>query len=148
MLTEKFNEFLQALCENDKEKIKSMAEKRFGEKMIENLPNIQKSEIKFERGAGKVQNLVKQDSRDFSVLRKNLISDIQEDYIVDSMIIKGVSADREENDCNYDYNKLKNMENQGMIFYMHKYFSGHMHYYLQQRYNNQLMRIQEIIDIK
>jgi len=46
------------------------------------------------------------------------------------MIIKGVSADREENDCNYDYNKLKNMENQGMIFYMHKYFSGHMHYYL------------------
>ena len=107
-----------------------MAEKRFGEKMIENLPNIQKSEIKFERGAGKVQNLVKQDSRDFGVLRKNLISDIQEDYIVDSMIIKGVSADREENDCNYDYNKLKNMENQGMIFYMHKYFSGHMHYYL------------------
>lgn len=63
-----------------------------------------------------------------------MISDIEESYVVDSMIIKGVSANRDENDCNYDYNKLKNMENQGMIFYMHKYFSGHMHYYMNLKY--------------
>jgi hypothetical protein len=25
--------------------------------------------------------------------------------------VKGVSANREENDCNYDYNKIRNMEN-------------------------------------
>jgi hypothetical protein len=72
----------------------------------------------------------KQDDTDYGQLRKNLVSDIEDTYIVDSMIIKGVSVNREENDCNYDYNLLKNMDNQGMRFYMHKYFSGHMHYYL------------------
>ena len=148
ILTEKFYDFIQAVIDQDQDKIKAMAEKRFAEKMIENLPSIKKSEINFERGRGKVQNLVKEDSRDFGVLRKNLISDIQDDYIVDSMIIKGVSSKRDENDCNYDYNKLKNMENQGMIFYMHKYFSGHMHYYLDQRYHNKLQRMYEITEKK
>jgi hypothetical protein len=63
---------------------------------------------------------------------------------VDSMIIKGVSVNRDENDCNFDYNLLKNMDNQGMRFYMHKYFSGHMHYYLFNKYETQVKRLHEI----
>jgi hypothetical protein len=92
--------------------------------------------------------LIQKNDTDFGNLRKNLISDIEESYIVDSMIIKGVSAYRDENDCNYDYNKLKNMENQGMIFYMHKYFSGHMHFYLNQRYEKHVKRLSEIVELK
>ena len=53
---------------------------------------------------------------------------------------------REENDCNYDYNLLKNMDNQGMRFYMHKYFSGHMHYYLMQKYEAHVKRLSEIAE--
>lgn len=60
------------------------------------------------------------------------------------MIIKGVSVNRNENDCNYDYNLLKNMDNKGMRFYMHKYFSGHMHYYLMLKYQDHLKRLAEI----
>lgn len=88
-----------------------MAEKRFAQKMIENLPKIKKSEISFEKGTGMVSDIIREDKTDFGILRKNLISDINETYVIDSMIIKGVSANREENDCNYDYNKIKNMEN-------------------------------------
>jgi hypothetical protein len=72
------------------------------------------------------------------------VSDNEDTYIVDSMIIKGVSVNRDENDCNYDYNLLKNLESQGMRFYMHKYFTGHMHYYLHKKYQEQLKRLVEI----
>jgi hypothetical protein len=65
---------------------------------------------------------------------------------VDSIIIKGVSVNRDENDCNFDYNLLKNMDNQGMRFYMHKYFSGHMHYYLYNKYESHIKRLHEIGD--
>ena len=35
-----------------------------------------------------------------------------------------------------------------MMFYMHKYFSGHMHYYLQNRYQKHVDRLQEISEVK
>lgn len=60
------------------------------------------------------------------------------------MIVKGVSVHRDENDCNYDYNLQKNLDNQGMRFYMHKYFTGHMHYYLHLKYQQQLERLAEL----
>jgi len=77
-----------------------------------------------------VSHLIKRDETDYGQLRGNLVSDIDEDYTVDSILVKGVSAHRHENDCNYDYNLIKNQDVNGMRFYMHKYFSGHMHYYL------------------
>lgn len=46
------------------------------------------------------------------------------------MIIKGISPRRNENDCNFDYNLHKEKENDGFRFYLHKWFSGHDHYYL------------------
>lgn len=122
-----------------------MTEKRFGDKLAANLSGIQKSQIKFEKGKGLVD--AKSDETDYGQLRKNLVSDIEDTYIVDSMIIKGVSVHRSENDCNYDYNLLKNMDNKGMRFYMHKYFSGHMHYYLMLKYQQHVRRLNEIAEL-
>lgn len=78
--------------------------------------------------------LIKRDETDYGDLRGNLVSDNQDTYIVDSMIIKGVSPRREENDSNYDYVVQKQLDHEGMRFYMHKYFLGHMHYYLHLKY--------------
>ena len=134
LLTEKYFDFIDAILAQDKEKIESMAEKRFAEKIIGNLSKVGANEMTFKRESGLVSDIVKEDDTDYGSLRANLVSDIKEDYIIDSMIIKGVSVHRDENDCNYDYNLLRNMENRGMKFYMHKYFSGHMHYYLHLKY--------------
>ena len=73
---------------------------------------------------------IKQDQTDYGALRGNLISDIKETYIVDQMIIKGVSPNREENQSNFDYNLHKEQEDDGYRFYLHKYFTGHEYYYL------------------
>ena len=99
------------MCKGDEDKIRALAEKRFANQIIKNLPKIKSSQISFDKGPGKVSDLVKENNTDFGILRKNLISDINESYIVDSMIVKGVSANRDENDCNYDYNKIRKMEN-------------------------------------
>ena len=89
-------------------------------------------------------HLIKEDKNDYGQLRENLISDIDQTYTVDTMIVKGVSANREENDCNYDYNLLKHFESQGMRLYMHKYFLGYMHYYLHLKFEQHLRRLMEI----
>jgi len=111
-----------------------MAEKRFATKILSGLEKIQNNAFKLERDLNEVEKIVKTDTTDYGDLRANLVSDNEGTYIVDSMIIKGVSINRDENDCNYDYNLLKNLDNQGMRFYMHKYFTGHMHYYLHKKY--------------
>lgn len=142
ILTDKFFSFIDAMCQGDETAVRAMAEKRFADKIAANLAGIQKSGIKFQRGKGLVET--KKDDTDYGNLRQNLVSDIEDTYVVDSVIIKGVSVNRDENDCNYDYNLLKNMDNQGMRFYMHKYFSGHMHYYLMQKYQDHVKRLEEI----
>ena len=53
------------------------------------------------------------------------MSDIEKSYIVDNMLIKGLSVNRNENYCNYDYNLGTNLEDSGLRFYTHKYFLGH-----------------------
>ena len=87
---------------------------------------------------------VHKDQTDYGELRGNLVSDLDQDYIVDSMLIKGVSVNRDENDCNYDYVLLKDRDHLGMRFYQHKYFSGYQHYYQHLAYKQQLERINEI----
>ena len=84
---------------------------------------------------------MRKDSTDYGALRANLVSDIENTYIIDNMIIKGISPVRSENDCNYDYDLVKIREHMGMRFYMHKYFSGHMHYYLHLKYEEHMKRI-------
>ena len=144
LLTEFFFDFLKAIEDGDAAKIEKMAEKKFAARVIENLPKIKTEGLKFERGAGLSKDLVKVDQTDFGVLRKNLVSDIEESYIVDHMIVKGVSLDRARNDCNFDYLKVRGHEMNGILFYMHKYFAGYMHYYERVGFQKHLERILEL----
>lgn len=63
------------------------------------------------------------------------------------MIVKGVSLDRSRNDCNFDYLKVRGHEEGGMLFYMHKYFAGYMHYYERLGFQKHLERILELEQI-
>ena len=143
-LTTKYFEFIDAILAQDEKKIEAMAEKRFATKVIANLSKVKANEMKFTREKGLVADIVKEDDTDYGALRANLISDNKEDYIINTILVKGVSVRRDENDCNYDYNLIKNLEDDGLKFYLHKYFTGHMHYYLHIRYEKHLQRLLEI----
>ena len=111
-----------------------MAEKRFAKELLQNIEKYSKNEIKFKHDPSLIESRVTKDTTDFGDLRANLISDNNDSYIVDSIIIKGVSPNRDENDSNFDYELMKNKDNEGMRFYFHKYFTGHMHYYQHLKY--------------
>ena len=127
LLTTFFYEFISALETGDEQKVRQMAEKRFADKLVEMLPEIRKAGIKLDKTKG--LNKITEDSSDFGILRKNLISDIKEDYVVEHMLIQGVSTNRELNDFNFDYELMKSKDEEGTRLYCHKYFTGHMHYY-------------------
>lgn len=97
--------------------------------MLKNIDGVKKSNLEWVKDPSSIQNKIVKDETDFHDLRGNLVSDNESTYIVDSQIIKGVSPHRHENDSNFDYVLMKNKDNEGMRFYMHKYFTGHMHYY-------------------
>ena len=147
LLTEFFYDFLNAIETQDKAKIERMAEKRFAARLIENLDAVKAAGVKFERGTGLSQNLVKVDETDYGMLRQNLVSDIEDTYIVDNMIVKGVSSDRSQNACNFDYLKVRGHEENGILFYMHKYFAGYMHYYERLGFQKHVERILELEQI-
>lgn len=46
------------------------------------------------------------------------------------MMVKGVRHNREENDANHDYVFVDTNENEGLRFYLHKYFLGFHPYYM------------------
>ena len=46
------------------------------------------------------------------------------------MMIKGVRHNRDENDSNHDYVFVDTNENEGLRFYLHKYFIGFHPYYI------------------
>ena len=145
LLTEKFQTFLQAMIDQDEQKIQAMAEKRFASELISNLNQIKSKQVKYIPDRSLLANIIVPDTTDFGDLRGNLVSDNTDTYVVDSVIIKGVSVNREENDCNYDYKLMKDRDHEGMRFYMHKYFSGHMHYYQHLRFKQHHERLLEII---
>lgn len=55
-----------------------------------------------------------------------------------------MSPNRDENDSNFDYQLMKELDSQGMRFYMHKYFVGWMHYYNHLEFRKELERFKEI----
>lgn len=125
MLTERFYEFIQALIDKDEEKIKQVAEARFASKIIENLPKL--NDFKFERGPG--LSSIAPSETNYGDLRHNLVSDIEGDYLVDCMLVRGVSPDRSQNESNFDYTLDRTEEDSGLRYYRHKYFDGYEHYY-------------------
>ena len=60
------------------------------------------------------------------------------------MFVKGVSHIREENDCNYDYELIKDNEYNGIRVYLHQYFNGYHQYYDYFKVKTQVDRIKEI----
>ena len=76
--------------DRDEEKIKQVAEARFAAKIIENLPKLK--DFKFERGPG--LTTIAASETNYGDLRHNLVSDIEGDYLVDCMLVRGVSPDR------------------------------------------------------
>ena len=81
-LSTKFFSFLKYIEAGDRAQILANSEARFGNKIVQNLDKISKNDFK----------LVERESPSES-----------SDYIVDQMLIQGISVDRSLNDSNYDY---------------------------------------------
>jgi hypothetical protein len=140
----KFYEFIEALVDQDKNKINKLAEKRFANRLIHNLEKA--NGISFEKGPGLLDEIIQEDTTDYGDFRENLVSDMNSNYTIDTLLIKGISPHREDNDCNYDYRLFSDSASLGMLYYEHKYFSGHMHYYLHLKYHQSLKRYEELAE--
>lgn len=75
------------------------------------------------------------------------MSDINHSYLIDSVLIKGLSVNRSENYSNYDYNLYTNLEEAGIRMYTHKFFSGYQHFYFMQKYKEKVERAAELQNI-
>lgn len=61
----------------------------------------------------------------------------EKSYIFDKMFEKGVYIDRSKNDNNFDYYLDNKLENEGVRYYFHKYFTGYENHYYLDRYADQ-----------
>lgn len=68
---------------------------------------------------------IKKDKTDYGALKANLVSDNDQTYFIDTLLIKGLSVNRNENYTNFDYNLHTNLEESGIRLYTHKYFTGY-----------------------
>lgn len=93
------------------EGLEKIVEKRFLEKLKEKSDDLQKFKLKY--------TPYYVDEMDKS------------SYIIDQMLVKGVRHDRDKNDSNHDYMYVNTHENQGLRFYLHKYFLGFHPYYME-----------------
>ena len=66
--------------------------------------------------------MIKADPTDYGILRGNLVSDAEQTYIIENLLVQGISARRSENETNYDYRLIRDREDQGIRRYVHKYF--------------------------
>jgi hypothetical protein len=77
-----------------------------------------------------LKELVKADTTDYGALRKNFVCDLENSYTINTVMIRGLSTNREENDYNFDYYLEENQQT-GIKYYQHKYFCGLSRYYNQ-----------------
>ena len=109
------------------------------------MPRIAKSGIKFDRSkTEEVKRMVTEDDTDYGALRKNFISDIPESYIQDTIVVKGISADRDSNGSNADFQVAKGSEPEGIREYVHKYYTGYQLYYQHRDYEDELIALENI----
>ena len=100
---EKFQEFLKDLLNRDEQKVRAFAEKNFADKLVAGFENIEKSGLKLEMGPGLIDDVIKPDQTNYGQLRGNLVADIEGDYIIENLLVQGVSSIRADNATNYDY---------------------------------------------
>merc|ERR1712086_339565 len=60
------------------------------------------------------------------------------------MLVRGLSVNREQNSCNYDYELNRSEESEGLRFYQHRYFTGYQSYYEHVNYQEKLARVDEL----
>jgi hypothetical protein len=139
VLQDKLFSFFDVLTTTqDQQKIRSMLESRFADKILSNLDKIKASKIQFKQGQGLCK--IKKDQNDYGALKSNLVSDIDQSYMIDNLLIKGLSVNRSENYSNFDYNLYTNLEEAGIRMYTHKFFKGYQHYYFMQKYKEKVER--------
>lgn len=119
-----------------------MLESKFADKIIQNLDKIKASTIQFKQGNGLCN--IKKDQTEYGALKNNLVSDNDQSYLIDSVLIKGLSVNRSENYSNFDYNLFMNLEEAGIRMYTHKFFTGYQHYYFMQKYKEKVDRAAEL----
>ena len=115
-------EFMNSIISRDEEVLKKVAEERFAEKLIAGFEKTKATNLKFEKGSGQLDSIIKEDTTTYGDKKENIRSTMTSNYIVEHMLVLGVSANRKENDCNYDYTLNRDREGAGLKKYKHKYF--------------------------
>eukprot|EP00347_Sterkiella_histriomuscorum_P000208 403376769 len=116
-----FLNFVEQLANKNYEAVQKMTEKRLFEKLSSQKENLEKFKLEFD--VNKIEG--------------------DESYIVDQILVKGVSQDRELNDQNIDYIYSNRYEGEGLRIYTHKYFIGYAPLYLQQHNEEEMKAIEE-----
>ena len=100
--------FMEALGAQDEAALRQVTEKTFADKIVADMPILKSKDLKYKSA-----------------------SDVNPDsvYLIDKLFLKGVSADRSENDTNFDYEVITSMEAQGLKQYIHKFNLGMTRYY-------------------
>ena len=81
--------FLQALAEGDETSMRSLAEKTLVDKVMASMPQLQKADLQYTK---------KEEVNPDSI------------YVIDKLFLKGISADRAQNDSNFDYVVVQDSE--------------------------------------
>jgi len=104
-------QFVQGVIKQDLSSVEKLTEKRLIKKLQEKNDELKKFNLNFQ--PTKVEEASKSS------------------YIIDQMLIKGVKANRDDNDSNHDYMYVDTNESEGLRYYLHKYFLGFHPYYIE-----------------
>jgi hypothetical protein len=104
-------QFVQGVIKQDLSSVEKLTEKRLFKKLQEKNDELKKFNLNFQ--PTKVEEASKSS------------------YIIDQMLIKGVKSNRDDNDSNHDYMYVDTNENEGLRYYLHKYFLGFHPYYIE-----------------
>ena len=104
-------QFVQGVIKQDLSSVEKLTEKRLFKKLQEKNDELKKFNLNFQP--------------------TNVEEASKSSYIIDQMLIKGVKANRDDNDSNHDYMYVDTNESEGLRYYLHKYFLGFHPYYIE-----------------
>jgi len=104
-------QFVQGVIKQDLSSIEKLTEKRLFKKLQEKNDELKKFNLNFQP--------------------TNVEEASKSSYIIDQMLVKGVKANRDDNDSNHDYMYVDTNEAEGLRYYLHKYFLGFHPYYIE-----------------
>ena len=102
---------ISKLADHKYEGLEKIVESRFLQKLKSRSDDLNKFKFSYEKSS--VEEMAK------------------DSYLIDQLLVKGVRFNRDENDNNHDYLYVDNQENEGLRFYLHKYFIGFHPYYME-----------------